>query len=295
MDNELLELKDYLKNNFNINTTIKTNLDNPKYYSLYEPLINILILIIYFIALIILFINLEKIIKNNIINRILFIILILISLIGLILLMKYILIIVYNLKNNNNSVYNKIDINSFQTGDIIAEKMPIHNNRYGYNLLFFDFNTLHHILIIKYNNRIYGLHMLPINLTYPKKYLSFNDVPKNMELFLLEDYLNDNYYYIKNYKYFKIKIPIQNNNLFVELKKILELKIKFMKIMLPKISIQQVEKDNEYQCLSFILLLLINLKIIPKINVSTISPNDIEHILPELSKGLYSYEGSFSV
>jgi hypothetical protein len=295
MDNDLLELKDYLKKNLNINITIKKNLNGPKYFSLYKPTIDILILIIYIITLIIFYIYLEKLLNNFILGKIIYTILIIVILILFIPLLKCIFTIIYNTRNNNNNLnYKKLNINSLQTGDIIREKVPIQNSRYGYALYFFQFKYIHHIIVVKYNNKIYGLHFVNFNLTYPQKYLSFDDNP-NMELFLLEDYLNDNSYYIKNYNLIKIKNPISTTILFNELKNILNLKIKFFTLFFPKISIEEVEKDNEYNCIGFILLILMNLKIIPQINTSTMSPDDLEYMLPELSKGLYTYEGSFSI
>jgi hypothetical protein len=47
--------------------------------------------------------------------------------------------------------------------------------------------------------------------------------------------------------------------------------------------------------MGFVLLLLIKLKIIPHINVSTFSPNDMEYVLPELSNGAYSNKGLFVI
>ena len=58
MDNDLLELKDYLKKNFNINTTINKNVNGPEYFSLYKPIINILIIVLFIIFLFIFYIYL---------------------------------------------------------------------------------------------------------------------------------------------------------------------------------------------------------------------------------------------
>jgi len=186
----------------------------------------------------------------------------------------------------NNRLYEKlyknksIDYNEikFNTGDIIQE---ITNwNYYNIFLCFFPLKFLHNLMVIKFKSKYYALHYFGINSKYPSNILKINGA-KYIEIFLLDDYLKDNYSSVKYYRLFKTKKIINNDSIFEFLKNInyKDLKFSFM------INIDNQE-NNTYHCMSFLLKILNSINIIPKFNFQNFTSDDLIY-LPELSKNVY--------
>ena len=283
--NDLKELQDYLTHKYNI----KVYLNNSKNISLIKTIedvyFRIIFLIIFIIIIILLYYIFEKYItkirKNNLfINIIFYILLIFISLYIIFFLQKYLFMIYFYYKNNN--LYEKSSINynnvKFETGDILQE-VSRWNSKFGIIIYLFKLDFVHNTFIINFKNKNYVLNYMMNNFGYPKNILSFNS--NHLEIFLLDDYLKDNYHAIKYYRIFKPKKSLDNEKIFDFLKYIDIDNLKFS--FLPCIKNCLYNNNN---CMSFILRLLNYLKIIPDFNFCNFTSNDLIY-LPALSNNSY--------
>jgi len=275
MDNDLYKLKDYLKKNYNMDVIV---LNREKYTE--NKSINLTFLYLFISLFIIIIITYFFFIsKINYIKLILFILfLFLIYNIH-----KYFMRINFyykkdNIFENNSINYTNID---FKTGDILQEATNWNYNYFIILLLsLFQLDYLHNIFVIKFNNKIYGMHYTKYIYNYPQFCMKFNN--KHIEIFGLEDYIIDNSYATKYYRVFKPNVNIDNNKIF-EYLKIMDMKKLNFKF-LPDIN---YNKDtNSYHCMSFILKLLNYINIIPRFNFQNFSSDDLEY-LPDLSNGKY--------
>jgi hypothetical protein len=222
---DLIELQDYLKKKYNIKIFINKSKNISIIKKIEHVLLRLFFLIIFIIVIIILYYKIFKkyiikIINNNsFINIIFYVIFTCIIIFIIFLLQKYIFMIYFYYKNNN--IYEKSSINynniDFKTGDILQE-VSNWNYNYGYLLYLFPLDFLHNIFIIKFKNKNYALHFTNNNFGYPKNILSFNS--KHIEIFLLDDYLTDNYDSVKYYRIFKPKKIINNEKIFNFLKEL---------------------------------------------------------------------------
>lgn len=281
--NDLKELKNYLKEKFNIDVNvnysnkiiIKNDINTVK--------LKLFVGFFLFISFLILFIINLKLIKKFIGKNIL------INICFYLLIISFILCILYFIKVNidmvylyyndrylykNESInYNKIN---FNTGDIIQEAR---NWNYHHLLLyFFPIKFLHNLMVIKYKNKNYLIHYTANNPGYPKNMLTFNT--QHIEMFLLDDYLKDNYYSVKYYRLFKTKKIINSDSIFEFLKNINYKDLNFSFMM------NFGEDNNTYHCMSFLLKILNTINIIPKFNFQNFSSDDLIY-LPELSNNIY--------
>jgi hypothetical protein len=271
--NDLNELQLYLLNNYNIkvyiNNARKINIiQNIKYIYLRLSLIIILSLIVFYTYL--------KY-KYNILLLIVLIIIIIFYI------QKYISMIYFY--NKNDKLHEDISINyndiNFETGDIIQE---VFNWNYEcvYLLHLFPFDYLHNAFIIKFKNKNYILHYTNNNCGYPINMLSFNET-KHIEICLLNEYFKDNYHSTKCYKLFKPNKKIDNNRVFKFLESLNMKKLQFS--FLPCIK-EDETTDYRFNCMTFILKILIELSIIKKFNIHNFSPNDLQY-LPQMSNNFY--------
>jgi len=285
--NDLKELKNYLKEKFNIDVNIDINVNYSNKISIKNN-INLVKLKLFFnffifISFIILFIiNLKlikKIIGKNILINICFYLLIIFFILRILYFIKIDIDMVYlyyknkNLYKNESINYDKIN---FNTGDIMQE--VTNWNYHNLFLCLFPLKFLHNLMVIKYKNKNYILHYTVDNPGYPENMLTFNT--KHIEMFLLDDYLKDNYYSVKYYRLFKTKKIINNDSIFEFLKNInyKDLKFSFM--------INIGEENNTYHCMSFLLKILNSINIIPKLNFQNFTSDDLIY-LPELSNNIY--------
>jgi hypothetical protein len=285
------ELKNYIKNNFNIDTTIcvPVKYDNIiKIDNIYSKLLFIIVTLIIYVYI------LYKIIKYHkkyvfIVNLILFIILLFL----LLYLIKniYSIYLYYNLYKKN--LDNCIDIKNIvlDTGDIIQEFNTWHKDMAIFtNLLNIKKPFFHTGMIIKFKNRIYCIHIMPYKINYPFYILKFNNCDY-IEICPLDNYFKYNYYNNRYYRLIKNtnKNLINNYNLFNALNK--------MNIENMIFSIKDINIDNDYNnnvyiycnCVNFIYKLLYKLDIIPLFNFQHILPNDIV-LLYSLSNNVYQKE-----
>jgi hypothetical protein len=286
------ELKNYIKVNFNIDTTIRipadycTNIKIETYY---------LKLLIYIIILIIYIYILYKIIKYNekyifIVDLVLFIILF--YLVINIFQNIYIIYLYYNYykKKLNDCIYYKNIV--YETGDIIQEYTPWYS-KMGILINIFDIKNhyFHSGIIINFNNKIYILQIMNNKFKYSNYALDFDNC-KHLEICPLDSYIMDNTYCTKYYRLFKNsnKDKINNYMLFSALSRMNIEKIIF------NYGLTIVENDDYdknfsvyYNCVNFIYKLLYKLDIIPLFNFQNVLSNDLL-FLPKLSNNIYQKE-----
>lgn len=272
---DLTELQNYLRNKFNIdvyvNNSTKKNFIkniNDVYFKLF--------LCIFFILLIIYCIYFYK--KYYILFILLFILCIYF-------LQRYIIMIyLYDkyYKNNHDHDHNHVKLNNikFQTGDILQE-VSNWNYIYGFLIYFSNLDFFHNLIVIKFKNKDYFLNYTGGNFGYPGNILSFKS--PYIEIFPLDSYFMDNYHATKYYRLFQINKPINNDKIFKFLQTLNYEKLGFT--FLP--CIKENVNNNNYNCMSFILTLLIFLNIIPSINVNNFSSIDLIY-LPGLSNKMYN-------
>jgi len=291
--NDLKELQDFLTHKYNI----KVYLNNSKNISIIKTIEDVYLKLFFLIVFVVIICSLyyifqkyiTKIRKNNLfINIIFYILLIFISFYIIFLLQKYLFMIYFYYKNNN--IYEKSSINynniKFETGDILQE-VSNWNYNFGILLYLFPLDFLHNIFVIKFKNKNYVLHYTMSNCGYPKNILTFNS--KHLEIFLLDDYLRDNYHATKYYRIFKPKKSLDNEKIFDFLKKIDidNLKFSFLPCIKNCLYNNDNNNDNNYNCMSFILRILNYLKIIPDFNFYNFTSNDMLY-LPKLSNNNYN-------
>lgn len=289
--NDLTELQHYLKKKYNINVFLNKS-GNINVIKKIEYVYLLLLFLIIFTLLIFVFYNvfkkyITKIRKNNLfINIIFYILLIGISLYVIFLFQKYFFMIYFYNKYKNNNIYEESSINyndiDFETGDILQE-YPNWTSNYGFFLYLYQLDFFHNIFIIKFKNKNYVLHYTITNFGYPENILSFNNT-KYIEIFLLEDYLRDNYYSTKYYRVFKTNKILDNDKIFTFLKnlKMNDLKFSFF----PKNENNLNKNTNTNNCITFILKILNYCSILKKFNIYNFKPDDLIY-LPELSNNFY--------
>jgi hypothetical protein len=277
---DLIELKNYIKNKHNINVFVNESKNNNILCDINIVYVRlIIIIIIMFVCWHILYSN-----KKNI-NKITFIILVVLFIVlNIYYLQKYIIMIyIYN-KNNNK--YDNIEIKhyneiQFNTGDVL-QGIVGWNSNFGVISQIFGIEYLHNLIVIKFKNIDYALHFTNNNFGYPKNIISFED-NNSIEIFKLDDYLKNKCNVTKYYRLFQIKNAMNNDDLFNVIKKWNLKKFKFT--FMPCFANEE-KCNNKYNCMSFILKILIDLRILRKFNVNTFVTNDLIY-LPELSNNLY--------
>lgn len=282
---DLLELYYYLKNKYNIETTI----DKPKNVNYLkdtkDAYIRLFFLFLLIIILCIIYIILKKYLNKYIINNIFIniffnIIFIIIFLYILNILQIYIFNIyyyhnVYLVEQMNTLKHNNIQ---FNTGDILQEVINW-NNGGGFLYYIVPLKFFHNLFIFKFNNKDYVLHYRSESCGYPYNILTLG---KHIEICMLEDYLRDNYHATRYYRLFKINKPINNDKIFNFLKNLDINNLKFY--FLP--CFVDCPIDNNYNCMGFILKLLISINILPEFNYHNITPDNLVS-LPKISKNVY--------
>lgn len=275
---DLIELKNYIQNKYNINVFINKSKNKHIDYNINHIYINLIIMIM-MIILIVYFIYKCK--KMKYIHYIFIAIIMLVILFNL---QKYIFMIHFYNKNNNKYDKKKIknynEIN-FKTGDIL-QGVCGWNSRIGFLSYISGLEYLHNLIIINFKNNNYILHYTYGNFGYPKNIISFNDT-KLIEISKLDDYLKNDYNVTKYYRLFEINNPLKNDDIFYVLKNFNMKKFKFS--YWPCLSNNKL-CENKYNCMSFILKILIDLKILNNFNITTFTPNDLIY-LPNLSNNLY--------
>lgn len=270
---DLNYLKEFLSINYNLEVNI-TESDKIFYIK------NINIIIFIFIFLITILLILLFFFKFDIKSITIIIIL-------LYFIQKYFFMLYLYYKNKNkyedNSISYNIDNLNLDTGDILQESTNW-DNKNGFLTYLSGINFLHNILIIKFNNTLYGLHFLDTNFGFPKNILKFES--KYIEIFPLKNYLIDNYYSVKYYRLFKLKEPISNDLIFNFLKNLDMKKLTYS--FVPNMNVIDILKNNnKFHCLSFILNLLNYCNIIPKLNFQNFISDDLT-FLPEFSNSKYN-------
>lgn len=290
MDNDLIELQNYMKNKFNIDVSLKVNnkknVSNIKSInSAYMYIFIIIVLSILFIIFII-FLSKNKIFNLlkkkylifNIIYYILFIFIILFIIYNI---QKYLFMIYFYYKNNNiyKDVAKNIDNINFNTGDILQE-VSNWNYKKGFFLYLSQFDFLHNLFVFKFKNNDYVLQYVLHSTSYPTNILSFKS--KHLEISRLRDYLEDNKFCTTYYRLFKYNKKLDNDKIFNFLK---NLNIENLKFSFSP-CLKNCEYDNQFNCMSFIMKLLNSLNIIPKFNIHNFIPNDLVY-LNSLSNNAY--------
>ena len=279
-NNDLIELKNYIENKYNIGVTINipkkfTNVRTIKHVYINLFIIFILTLLFIFCIYFLLsnkkFTNIKK--KYFIFNSIFYILITFIILLIIYYLQKNLFMAYYYHKNNNKYENNSINVNNidFNTGDILQESSNWNYN-YGFLLYLSKLDFIHNLFIFKFNNKNYILHFYLGSPGYPENYLTFNGT-KYLEICRLEDYLKDNYFCTKYYRLFKYNKKLDTDKIFDCLKNLDIENLKF--------TFSPCTKDcenNKYNCMSFILKLLIDLNIIPKFNISNFTSNDLIYL-----------------
>lgn len=290
--NDIKELKDYIKNNFNIDTTIRIPsgyIRNIKVVDFYQKVFLYIIILILYIFI------LYKIIKYNkkyilFVNIILF--LILLYLIFYIICLFYSIYLYYNLYKNKNNLDNYIDYKNikFETGDIIQEISPWYSkNTILLHILDKRHRYLHGGIIIKFKNKNYLLHVLYNKIGYSNYILDFDNC-KYLEICPLDTYIKDNNYSSEYFRLFKNKNKLNNYKLFNTLSEINLEKIAFSyNVHLPENNDYDDNFSINYNCLNFIYKILYKLNIIPLFNFQNIISNDLV-FLPNLSNNVYEKE-----
>lgn len=285
---DLKDLYFVLKNDYNINVYYrnKDNVNITKYNcSFTNFLIKNLIMII-----ILLILNLF--IKNKYINILFYFIIILII---LKIFKNYIRFYdrEFTFENKYNKIhFHKLNLNQLKTGDIIQQRVSWYEEvlNFSFCLDYFSFN--HNTLVIKYNNKLYGLHISGSDFGYMIDSIKFYD-NQYLEIFDLEEYLYYQELCFKKCKYrlATIKHPLNNNNIFNIVKNhFLDNHFKFNALLLLKYNSVDEYINNGFNytnCWSFILkILYLDNKII-LLNYNNTTSNDII-FLPYWSNGLYN-------
>lgn len=267
---DLLEFKNHLIENYNLDAFIKIN-DKKKCSNIYNFYFSI------FLILILIYIILLQFKISFLIIFVLFILFILLLNYFIHLKLYY----CYDTIQDNVSVnYNDNDLNNLNTGDILQEYIAW--NFYINSLCYLlNIHFLHNYFIIKFKNINYIVHFVGKNCGYPKYILNIGS--EKIEICKLETYLKYNLPICRYYRLIKCNKKINNNDIFLFFKKITSKKLSFS---FRKHSAEENLSINEYQCMSFILTLLNNLKIIHKFNYQNFLPDDLFY-LPQLSNNIY--------
>jgi hypothetical protein len=293
---DLIELQYYIKQKYNINVYLNKSrkINNMEYIKkieyIYLILFNIILFIIIFIVLFNCYKkNIYKLFKNIIYKYTISIIFIITIIIVIYYIQKYMFMLY--LYYNKNKLYENYEVNSknyknidFETGDILQEATNW-NYKYGILLYIFPLNFLHNIIVIKFKNKNYGLHFTNNNFGYPNNILSFckenmNKNGRHIEIFLLDEYINNRYNPVTYYRIFKIKNKLNNDNIFNFLKSLNINNLKFSYIP------SSDYNTNKYNCANFLLKMLNYLKIIPNNNYSYFTSDNFIY-LPDLSNNMY--------
>ena len=288
--NNLYELQNYLKQNFNIDVNIRIPIRNPSKITIENIYNKLLINIILLIIFIYLFIKIKK---YNILINIILILLLLYILYNILyyLYSIYLYNIIYKHDIDKSTSYKNIN---FNTGDIIQETTPWYSS---YAIYFHILNNKHRYLhggiIINFKNNNYLLHLMGNSVEYSKPILNFNDY-YNLEICPLNNYFKDNYYCTRYYKLFKTNNnnKISNEKLFNILRDFDVKKIVFdtkINIHIPENNDYNDNFNTKYNCLNFIFKILYKLNIIPLFNFQNVLYNDLI-FLPNLSNNIYNKE-----
>ena len=275
--NDIEELQNYLFNKYNI----KVYVNKSKKINIIKNIKDVYVRLLLIIIIIFIFSYLY--IKYLIYIKYFNILLIILILIFVFLIQKYVFMIYFYYKNKTFE-YDSVNYDNikFETGDIMQEVCNWNYN-YGILLYLFPLDYLHNSFIIKFNNKNYILHYTNGNNGYPQNILSIKKT-NYIELYLLDDYIKDNYHATKYYRLFKSNKKIDNESVFKFLQ-ILDMEnLKFS--FFPCIK-ETESSNNRYNCMSFILKILIELSIIKKFNIHNFSPNDLKH-LPHMSNNIYN-------
>ena len=136
-------------------------------------------------------------------------------------------------------------------------------------------------MVIKFKNKLYGLHFTKDEFGYPEYSLKLNN-NKNIEIFELNEYFKGNSYATEYYRLLKINKKLENDQIFHFLKDMDKNQLNFD--FYPRINFNS---NNNYHCMSFLLKLLNYYNIIPNFNFQNFTSDDLEY-LPKLSLGLYN-------
>jgi len=284
---KLTRLCHYLKNNHGINANVDLNiryrvrLDTVS--QVYARFLSVCFLIILVIIIYIQFIKYKY--DYPIVIAIFVIIL-------LILAIKFINNL-FKLTNNNinyNNFINKkvmkmddSNISKLRTGDILQEEF--HWNQDGsifYSMLNFSF--IHTMTVFVFEGDPYILHFHPGTFDFPEVAIYFST--KYMNVCLARDYFIDNHNAVRYYKFIRIRKKIDENNVFRYIKKIDDKKNNIIFSVNPILYNYRNTEQHKFHCVSFVLNLLIFLKLINTIQVQVTTPDELIHLY-RLSNGSY--------
>jgi hypothetical protein len=194
----------------------------------------------------------------------------------------------YNI-NCNNFVNKKVlylddrNINSLRTGDILQEEF--HWNQDGsifYSM--FNYSFIHTIVIFVFEGDPYVLHFHPGSFDFPEVSIYFST--KYMNVCLARDYFVDNHNAVRYYKFIRIRKKINENDIFQYISKIDDKKDKLHFSVNPMIYHYRNREQERFHCVSFIMNLLIFLKVINILHAQQTTPDELIH-LNRLSNGAY--------
>jgi len=194
----------------------------------------------------------------------------------------------YNI-NHNNFVNKKVlllddsNIHKLRTGDILQEEF--HWNQDGsifYSM--FNYSFIHTMTVFVFEGDPYILHFHPGSFDFPEAAIYFSTT--YMNVCLARDYFIDNHNAVRYYKFIRIRKHIDENDVFKYIKKIDEKKDKLHFSVNPIIYHYKNVEQNKYHCVSFVMNLLIYLKVINILHAQIMTPDELIH-LERLSNGVY--------
>ena len=257
LDN-LIELKEFIENNSNLEINIIHCKQNMIYIEYFKNIIKYIFTIIILALIYYLF-------GRNIFFLILFFVFLYIIL--------YIVGLNYFRKNSLNN--EPLHMN-FETGDILQEKNSFNLNRSNYSVILcyiFNINYYHNFIIIKFKDKYFGLHCMNLNYSKAEYKLKFKN--SNIEIICLDSYINTNknMFNINEYRLFRTENNINNKNILKSLESLNIINMKFgIEPHFPS-NKDDIINRNTFNCCSFILKLLNKLNIIPLVNYHNFTPN----------------------
>ena len=268
----LVELKEYIENNSNLEIDIIRYKQNMIYIEYFKDIINYIFIIIILTLIYYLF-------GRNIFFLILFFLFLYIIL--------YIIALFYFRKNSlNNEPFHM----NFKTGDILQEKSSFNLYRSSYFVILpyiFNIDYFHNLIVIKFKDRHFALHCMS-NFNYPEPIYKLKIKNSNIEIICLDSYIDSikNDFNTNEFRLFKTENNIKMGDILKGLESLNITNMKFLTFPFFPLNKDDIINRNQFNCCSFILKLLHKLNIIPLINYHNFTPNDYV-LLPELSNNFY--------
>lgn len=194
----------------------------------------------------------------------------------------------YNI-NHNNFVNKKVlqlddsNINNLRTGDILQEEFHWNNDGSIFYSMF-NYSVIHTMVVFVFEGDPYILHYHPGTFDFPEVSIYFST--QYMNVCLARDYFIDNHNGVRYYKFIRIRKHIDENDVFKYIQKIDDKKANLIFSVNPIFYHYRSVEQRKFNCVSFVLNLLLYLKLINILHAQSTNPDELVH-LQRLSNNIY--------